>query len=220
MLLLIFSFFTAALSAGEYVISDDGRQILLNDDGSWVQVSKDRHATTASGQRIRLKPDGSWDVMKKLDSDEAAAHYAISNSGSQHEAIAGNDVGMLLDKVEILKKKTKVLKSVRIDTRTVYHLTIINQSSENIQLDTLPLDAFSANSSGGDVFEVLSATATSELLKPSQRTTLIVVTEGSPKWFGVKYLNIELAKNAIGSSMPRILSKNIDDVIRRTVDKL
>jgi len=215
----MFAITFSAAHAGEYVISDDGQQILLNDDGSWVQVSKDRFATTISGQRIRLKPDGSWDIMKKLDGDKQANNKTAQTQSLQ--AITNNEnVGILLNKVEILKKKTKTLKSKRIDTRTVFHLTIINQGNENLLFDSLPLKAFTARSSGSDIFKILSAKADVTQLKPTERTTLVIVTNGSPKWFGVKYLNIELAKNAIGNSSARILSKNIDDVIVRTVEEL
>ena len=41
-----------ALSADQHVITDDGREVLLRQDGSWQFRSSDRFANTKEGQQI------------------------------------------------------------------------------------------------------------------------------------------------------------------------
>ena len=211
-------------SAVEYVISDDGRQIQLNDDGSWIQISKDRHATTPDGRRIRLKPNGSWVVMPKISGETKSAlntdHPAIGfTSQIKPQNLTPNisGISILLPKVEILKKKTKMLKSSRIDTRTVFHLQIINGSKQTLQLDETIKSGITATSSGKDQFPVTAIQFSAVSIAPGQRAAMTVFTEGSPKWFSIKYLNIQIDKNVIANNAAKILSMNMDDVITRTV---
>ena len=59
--LLFLALLTAnTLYADQKITSDDGREVLLNDDGSWQYRSSDRFATTSDGRRVRLKEDGRW----------------------------------------------------------------------------------------------------------------------------------------------------------------
>jgi|SaaInlStandDraft_1057018.scaffolds.fasta_scaffold120189_2 hypothetical protein len=49
--------------AAEDVVSDDGREVRLNEDGTWSLLSRDRFATTPDGRRIRLMTDGRWELI-------------------------------------------------------------------------------------------------------------------------------------------------------------
>ena len=62
-LLLAVSLFSIA---GQVVVDDLGRQVQLNDDGSWVLISSDRYAISHQGERIKLRPDGSWVIVPCL----------------------------------------------------------------------------------------------------------------------------------------------------------
>lgn len=216
---------TNICSAVEYVISDDGHQIQLNDDGSWIQVSKDRHTTTTDGRRIRLKPNGRWVVMPKTSGEAKPVlntdHLTTDlTSQTKPQPLIPNvsDISIFLPKVEILKKKTKMLKSSRIDTRTVFHLQIVNGSKQTLQLDETIKSGLTATSSGKDKFPITTIQFSTASIAPGQHAAMTVFTEGSPKWFGIKYLNIQIDKNVIANNSAKILSMNIDDVIKRNVN--
>lgn len=57
-------FVSALCCADEIVLSDDGREVRIKQDGSWEFVSDDRFATTRDGERVRLKFDGSWERIE------------------------------------------------------------------------------------------------------------------------------------------------------------
>jgi len=50
-----------------------------------------------------------------------------------------------------------------------------------------------------------------------EQTDITVTTLGSPQWFGVKYLSLELAEGSIASLPRTVLRKDMDDVVRPDV---
>ena len=45
------------------IVIVDGREVILNSDGTWKYFSTDRYVNTKDGTRVRLKDDGSWQYM-------------------------------------------------------------------------------------------------------------------------------------------------------------
>ncbi len=209
--------FATAGQAQEVVISDDGRQIQLNGDGTWVQLSRDRFATNAEGRRVRLKPDGTWTLLSE---DTAAAAPRAAAGAPLTPLQAASESTLHLAKVEILRRKIKRAKSIHAETHTVYHLSVRNDTNTTLDL-TAPLqDALTARSSSGGEFEILSVDVDEEQLAPGARTNIRVEAEGAPQWFGVKYMQLEVAAGALGNSERRILSKSMDEVEKQSVDRL
>ena len=215
--LLVCLLSAAWVCAEEIVISDDGRQIQLNGDGSWVQLSADRYAINAAGERIRLKPDGTWSVL----GDQALApsrSNPASPSGANSLAVI--QTTLFLAKVEILKRRIKRAKSVHAETSSIYHLRVINDGATDIQLDASLADKLVARSSSGEVFPISAVEFEDPVIVAGQQATIRIEAEGSPQWFGVKTMVLEVAANALGNSQPRLLNKSMDDVERRSVDNL
>jgi len=201
-----------AMAREEVVISDDGRQIRLNGDGSWVQLSRDRYATTASGQRVRLKPDGTWSTMDAGD--------AVASEGRAGIAPA-NDSTLYLNKVEILKRNIKRAKSIHAETRTVYEVQVVNETDAPIQLQVDLVDRLRAFSSSGANFPIESVSFERDEIAPGERGMIRVVAAGAPKWtFGVRHLALEVDAQTLGNADKRILSKNMNEVERRNVERL
>ena len=195
--------------AEEVVVSDDGRQIRLNDDGTWVQVSQDRFATNAQGQRIRLRADGSWNVMSTSPEDIARS------DGGQNVASLVDEPVIFLKTVEILRREIKRAKSKHAETRMRYTIGVDNKTTETISLDlTVPFEA--TTNRGGD-FPLLSADGPRQVLA-GQQAEVIVVVEDSPAWFGVKFLSLEVPAQAIGNVGARLLNKNMNEVKRLNVE--
>jgi hypothetical protein len=203
--------------AEEVVISDDGRQIQLNGDGTWIQLSRDRYATNAEGRRVRLRPDGTWTLMTDA---EAVAKVAPAAGAQLTPLKAASESTLHLAKVEILRRKIKRAKSIHAETRTVYHLGVRNDTEAPLELSPDLKRALKARSSSGGEFEILTLDIEQQRLAPGERTNIRVEAEGSPQWFGVKYLQLEVAAGALGNADRRLLSKSMDEVDKRSVDHL
>lgn len=199
-------------SAAEVVISDDGRQIQINGDGTWVQLSKDRYATNADGQRIRLKPDGTWSLLGDVTSPDPSGQTALTPISAALEST------LFLSKVEILKRRIERAKSTHAQVRTVYHLEVVNDSPADITLDDSLSTKLLPGSSSGAEFEVISVSYPTGLIKPGERETIEVVADGAPRWFGVKAMTLEVPAGVLGNRQSRVLSKIMSDVERRNVE--
>ena len=202
---------TLSMATSEVVISDDGRQIQINGDGTWVQLSKDRYAINAAGQRLRLRPDGTWSVMATDATPQGAPLTPIS---------AANESTLFLAKVEILKRQIKRAKSVHAETVTVYQLQIKNDTDQTISLEGDLSQRFVASSSGGTQYPIESIEVDKSQVAPGERGNITLVALGSPRWFGTKYMALEVAANTLGNSEKRILSKSMNEVDKRTVDDI
>lgn len=200
---------TSSAYAEEVVVSDDGRQIRLNDDGTWVQVSQDRFATNAQGQRIRLRADGSWNVMS------ASAEDVVRSSLNPQAAALLDEPVIFLKSVEILRREIKRAKSTHAETRMRYTIGVDNKTQQAVRIDlTGPFEA--TTNRGGD-FPLLSADGP-DRVAAGQTAEVVVVVEDSPAWFGVKFLSLEVPPQAIGNAGTRLLNKNMNEVKRVSVD--
>lgn len=242
-LLVAMSLYTALATenaaAEEIVIADDGSEILLNSDGSWVQLSRDRFATSKAGKRIRLSPNGQWQEIKERtssdfdrsrktvkpipDSNTEAINQTqqidnLDQSLVKSRAQDSANIKTLLDKVEILTIETETLKSRRIDTRTVYHLAIYNNGSSNITLNTTDAQKLTALTSRGRKLKILSVEFDQNDMAPGKSAKATITADGSPRFFGTKFMALEIEANTFGNSPKQVLSKNMDQVIRRKVD--
>ena len=207
----LLGFAVGASAQEEVVISDDGRQIQINGDGTWVQLSKDRYATNAAGQRLRLKADGTWSVIDDSKRPQGTPLSRLS---------AANETTLFLAKVEILKRKIKRAKSIHAQSNTVYHVQVLNDTPDVIRLDGDLRGALTAGHSSGGRFDIERVSYDRAEVAPGERGQLTVVAAGAPQWFGVKYMTLEVAANALGNSDRRVLSKNMTDVVKREVEQL
>lgn len=214
--LVIFLFWLGGLSAmaDEVVISEDGRQIQLNGDGTWVHLSKDRYANNAAGQRVRLKPDGTWSLLGDVTSNATQTGVPLTPMTAALEST------LFLAEVEILRLRIKRAKSVHAATRSIYHLQVVNDSQTDVELDDTLASKLTARSSSGAEFPIEEVTFSTSRIKPGERGVVQIVADGSPRWFGVKAMLLEVAPGALGNRQSRVLSKSMDDVDKRDVDEL
>lgn len=152
-------------AANEVVVSDDGREVMLNADGTWEFVSEDRFATTKDGSRVRLRKDGSWQRMQV----PIAKLLQPTNSG-----IAIGD--FVIEAVRTARhKNTKARKQMIIDI-------LIDVDSE--RFSELSLADVELRDSKGRIYELNS-------LKPTVQGFRLIADD-SPAWWGVKYFEIVL----------------------------
>ena len=108
---LLFTPISQAKAPKQEIINVDGREVILNDNGTWKFLSTDRYANTKNGIRIRLKEDGSWQM--------------IGNAPLQSkEQVRTTDLDLKLQKVVIETYEKKVQKNTRIKTQTVFYIDL------------------------------------------------------------------------------------------------
>lgn len=197
----------SSVNAAEVVISDEGRQIRLNDDGTWAQVSQDRFATTLAGDRVRLRPDGSWNYVNAPTGDVSAV--------DKTKPLIEDEVVLFLKSVEILRREIKRAKSTHAETRMRYTIQIDNVTAQDVRVDKSA--RFSAGSNRGGDYETLEVFGV-DRVAAGESGEIVVIVADSPVWFGTKYLSLQVPANAIGNSVRRVLNKRMDEVRRVRVD--
>ena len=198
------------VSAAEDVVSDNGREVRLNEDGTWSLLSRDLFATTLDGRRIRLMADGRWELI--VDPAALMANAPRTGIALSHNQMDGNATRILLTQVDILKVNTTKHKATTSDTRTFYYLDVTNNSDQAIQLTQSKREAISASDSKGRQYDVQALRFSSDVIASGESQQLIVIIDGSPRWYNVRYLSLELAANTFGQHARVVLSKNMSDI--------
>ena len=196
------------LVANQQVITDDGREVLLMDDGSWKFLSNDRFANTGDGRRVRLKADGSWVYMGNapLASDQQVRTLELD---------------VKLKKAVIETHEIKVQKNKRVKSQTVFYLELAlsPQAGKAISIDENDISLVKVNDNLGRDYPVLSIQPNPMTLKPDADTVITLRTDGSPQWWkNVKTMRIEFSPPIFGNQDPVVLTGNIDDFQKKKVE--
>ncbi len=223
--------FSAQVSAAEDVISDDGREVRLNDDGTWSFLSRDRYASTIDGRRIRLIPDGRWEIMTddvtgveersqatNSSVNGAAATTQVTRKIVRQPSNTGGNPSILLTRVDILKKKTKTHKAIKVDTRTAFYLQVANHSKHPIALSQALKNSVKASDSKGRQYDTLLLRYKGDQIASGASKQIIVLIDGAPRWYGVKNMNLKIDANTFGDNSSILLSKNMNDIDNKIVE--
>ena len=197
-----------ALSANHEVITDDGREVLLRDDGSWEFRSTDRFANTKDGQRIRLKDDGSW-------------QYVGNAPLILKQQVRTTDLDIKLQKVVTETHEKKVQKNTRVKTQTIFYLNLELSplAKSNLIISENDIALVKVKDNEGKDYPVLSIQADTAVLKPDSDTKVTVRVDGSPQWWkSVKLMEIIFKPGVFGLQAPVTLSQSVDDIDKKKVD--
>ncbi|MFA7553562.1 MAG: hypothetical protein WCY88_04875 [Spongiibacteraceae bacterium] len=207
----VMCFMSMGLYAAQDVISDDGREVQLNEDGSWVYKSSDRFANTKDGRRVRLKEDGSWVyTTERADVAHVAQPVAVPAAAVQLTDVI----------IEVASSGRNVAqKNIAHQAQMVFFLS----SNTDIELN---LDAanFTVTDSGGREYQVLSVEKNAGKnvdKKPLTTTDIIVRADGAPHfWSKPKWVMITLAKAVADTADDIVLTYKLADVETKKVVEL
>jgi len=197
-----------ALSANQEVFTDDGREVLLNEDGTWVFRSNDRFANTKDGQRVRLKDDGSWQYVGNAPLTSTAE-------------VRTTDLDIKLQKVVIEKYETKAQKNKRVKTQTVFYLTLRLSplAKWDVGITKNDVSLIEVKDNKGKNYPVLSIQPSPAKIKPDLDTTFTIRVDGSPQWWkNIKSMEIVFNPGIFGIKDPIALSQSIDEIDKKSVD--
>lgn len=190
------------------IVTVDGREVILNSDGTWKYLSTDRYVNTKDGTRIRLKDDGSWQYMGNAPL-------------TSKEQVRTTDLDIKLQKVVIETYKKKSQKNTSVKTQTVFHvhLAYSPQAKRNISIKKSDISLIEVKDNNGKNYPVLSIKPGSKQLQANTNTTIVVRAEKSPSiWNNVKSMEIVFKTGFLGIETPITLSQNTIDFDEEKVD--
>ena len=195
------------LSANQQVITDDGREVLLKEDGTWEFRSNDRFANTEDGQRVRLKDDGSW-------------QYVGNAPMATKIEVRTKELEIKLQSADIEVHEQKVQKNTRVNSQTVFYLKLklspLAKNSININQSDIELIVVKDNKRRD--YPVLSIDPSPITIEPNTETTIVIRADGSPQWWkNVKTMDIVFSPGIFGIDESITLSQNVDDVVKKKV---
>ncbi len=196
-------------AADQTVISDDGREIRLNADGTWEFLSQDRFANTREGQRIRLKADNTWEYVGN----------APLRTEAQFRSVATD---IQLQQVVIESTREKSHKNTRKKTHTVFYLEvgIAPAAKAALKLPPEPLSRLRVVDSKGKDYPVVSISPAAAEVAPGDRQRFEIRADGSPQWWGIKNVTLTLAPELFGNRDGVVLRRAMSDIDKRDVDAL
>ncbi len=196
---------SAAYSADRNATGDDGREIILKDNGGWEYRSTDRFATSEDGTRVRLKDNGSWEFIGNapVESKEQVRTQAL-------------DVQLGDIVTEFYKEKAG--KNTRHMSQTIVNLKVdVSSYSQGIDTNLSQFDFFKITDSRGNHYPVISVSPQSNRLEAGNEYQIAIRVDGSPSGqfaVGIKYLNLEIDKAVFGSNQNLKFSRRADEAKR------
>jgi len=208
--LLLFALLFASglcLADSRVIITNDGREILLNDDGTWQYHSTDRFANTKDGRRIRLKQDGSW-------------LYLGNTLLKTKQQVTTSTLDIKLQKVVVETYKVKTQKSSRIKTQTVFYLAIKNSLLSKVPLNiSANTSLLAVSDNNGKNYDVISLRSNVKQLLPGEVAKIVVRAKKSPLlWDNVKSMQLLLKPELFAIKKPVMLGKQVIDFQQQNVD--
>ena len=196
------------IGADQRVITDDGREVLLKQDGSWEFLSNDRFANTGDGQRVRLRDDGSWVYIGNapLVSDRQ---------------VRTRELDIRLQQAVIETHEVKVQKNKRVSSQTVFYvqLELSPQAKSGISVSDKHRSLIEVKDNKGRNYPVLSVQSQQAALPPGSAATVVIRADGSPQWWkNVKSMDLVFKPGVFGIQEPVTLNRPVDDIAKKKVD--
>ena len=197
-----------ALAADQEVITDDGRAVLLKEDGNWVFRSTDRFANTKDGRRVRLQDDGSW-------------QYVGTAPQTSKQQVRTTNLDIKLQKVVVETYEKKVQKNVRTKTQTVFYLDLAlpPQARDSIMITENDIALIAVKDNKGRDYPVVAIQPISATLEPGSNTTVVLRAKGAPSWLKpAKKMSVIFNPGAFGMTELTTLSQSVDDFEEKDVE--
>lgn len=208
LLSLLFISGSNALSADQQVITVDGREVLLKQDGTWTFRSTDRFANTKDGRRVQLKEDGTW-------------QYVGNAPMASAEQVKTTLLDFKLQKVVIEKHEKKVQKNVRVTSQTVFYvnLDLSPLAKNNISIGKNAISHIEVIDNNGKSYPVISIQPNPAIIKPNSKTTIVVRADGAPSWLNnVKSMSVIFKPEIFGIQNTITLTQWESNFDKKSVD--
>ena len=215
-LLSIVLLFSVQIQAAQRIVSDDGREVQLNPEGSWEYTSTDRFATTADGRRVRLSADGQWAYTGEKSA--AGQKIAVDQQYIDQQSL---DI-MLGDLVieTVRGKKSPGSKNSHKKTRTVFYITLgLEKTAKTDFSVTLNASDFTVEDTDGRNYPVTAITPANVVIKPAGEAVITVYADGSPHWWTTESMTVKISKAVFSSTKAITLSRAMSDAKKKQSER-
>ncbi len=207
--------FVLVLTIGNYAsaadqdgLTDDGREVLLNEDGTWEFRSNDRYANTNDGHRVRLKANNTWE-------------YVGNAALTTKTQVRTTTLDIKVQKAEFEIYKKKVQKNVREERQTVFYLDIAVSpaATESVTISNTDLSRILVSDNKGNTYPALSLVPSPLILAPNSKHTVTIRAKGSPSvWVGAKSMELKLAPGVLGNKDEIVFNQKTSDIEKSHVE--
>ena len=213
------------------LVTSDGREVILNDDGTWEFASQDRYATTPDGQQIQIKTDGSWTVVESTPPPAQTAQIAdapipLVTKNDQPTNLVGNievaSVQLSDAFVEEYKEKagaqSKNVRTYRY-INFILDVSLATSDQDSIGLKNFSPDDFVVTDNGGKRYDVISIEDTG-ISQPGRTAQLKVITNSAPSALSrVRDIALTISPNAFKTENTIVLNTNYRGLDRQNISK-
>lgn len=195
--------------ADETLLTDDGREVRLHDDGSWEFISNDRYANTPDGRRIRLRDNYTWEY---LGNAPLATKKQFRTTTTDLRLVS-----MLIKATE-----EKVHKNKRVISRTYLALDISRSplAEQPLHVDQRALEQLTLTDNKGRRYPAMFMKPRQITVAPGETQRLIIVFDDSPQWWsGAKSMSLSIEPGVFGNRKPVNLTERISDIDKIIVER-
>lgn len=217
--------------AAQTVITDDGREVLLKDNGTWEFRSQDRFATSGDGSRIRLKDNGQWERMSQAPSRPVAAPAISQQSipvvgpatSSRPTAVAtASPVNVNLLRVENHVYQEKRQKNSRYDARTVFVVSVnVPANGGSVAPKFNRFNLFEVEDSRGKDYQVLSVSPQPDVIQAGSTLKFNVTVDGTPTGilaFGANAIELRIDRSVFNTPQDLEFRAKVAKMVERKRD--
>ena len=177
--------------AEQRLVTYDGRDVIIHEDGTWEFASENRYATTPDGEQVQLKADGSWIFIENAPFPASDVQLSsvgpVTSNNHQSSGVESNPalVSVLLNEAFVEEYSEKAGAQSK-NTRTYRYINFLldvslSAGAENsLSLNELDPKEFIVTDDRGESYEVIRLDGSSTDLRPGETAQLSVITDGAP----------------------------------------
>ncbi|WP_317932452.1 DUF3157 family protein [Halioxenophilus sp. WMMB6] len=208
--LLFLGLSSTLAQASETILSGDGREIRLNDDGTWEVVSDNLYLDTSDGRRVILTPDGRWQYqgMAPVAAEETYRELLVA-------------VSIISGYIEEQREKVGSGKNTRTTSFMHLQLQVHLAEAASASLDLTGLEAgnFEVVDKRGERYPVTAINPSLSHLAAGGTATVELVCEGAPGGLRpAKSVAINIAAQVFNNEQPIELELEYDDLERQRIN--
>lgn len=201
-------------------LGDDGRKIMLKDNGSWAYISNDRLATSEDGRRVLIKADGDWEFVQNTQMPAKAIQ--VSGAPVSVNASIEKKLDIQLQQVVTEEYKATAGKRVRYDTQTVFYFDVkVPVNNAELTGNLSQFDGFNIVDNKGTEYKIVSIQPQAENWVAGGEYSFRVRVNGSPRGsirLGAKKITVSIDADVFDTPTHLKFTPRTDDIVIKKVN--
>ncbi len=188
---LVLTLTALQVQAEQKILSPDGRELILHQDGTWEYASEDIFVPTPAGQTVRLRPDYTWEYMGN----------APVRADHQHREL---DLDIQLGETVITETVSSAgaSRNLRRSARLNFYIDLRLSASagRSLYLSQLQPENIAVTDDRGKSYQVNQVEPSTSVLNAGDTGTVLIVTTSAPSLlYAPRELYLEISRDALGT---------------------